>query len=251
VGIADPDDVRTLALLNSELRRQVVVVLSADHPLFDSERRGLCSDLPPMCGSLPYLKLAQPLPRGYGRFFFHKRAVRLASRLLGMVSPNRRFVTGGHTHRSFRGPQPVPAKCHPPAVWPTSTLTTFGEPRLLARVSLGRKEMRVNARKHVRKEGSRQFKSAPLRQPVCKSCLHFGEREKIRAKCGILSTRSATERAGSRRFQPIRRAFSLCKTETVRFGALNALWAAVARPSPLRETGSLILIDSTSLGQRG
>jgi hypothetical protein len=60
---------------------------------------------------------------------------------------------------------------------------------------------------------------APLRQPVCTSCLHFGEREKIRAKCGILSARSVTERAGSRRIQPIRRVFSLCKTETVRFSA--------------------------------
>ena len=26
---------------------------------------------------------------------------------------------------------------------------------------------------------------APLRQPVCTSCLHFGEREKIRAKCAF------------------------------------------------------------------
>jgi hypothetical protein len=32
---------------------------------------------------------------------------------------------------------------------------------------------------------------------------------------------------------------------------LNALWAAFARPSPLRGTASLILIDPTSLGQRG
>jgi hypothetical protein len=29
------------------------------------------------------------------------------------------------------------------------TLTTFGEPRLLARVSLGRKEMRLKAGNHV------------------------------------------------------------------------------------------------------
>jgi hypothetical protein len=31
------------------------------------------------------------------------------------------------------------------------------------------------SRKHVRNEGSRRFKSVPLRQPVCTFYLHFGE----------------------------------------------------------------------------
>jgi hypothetical protein len=34
--------------------------------------------------------------------------------------------------------------------------------------------MRVRTREHVRNEGSRRFKSVPLRQPVCRFHLHFG-----------------------------------------------------------------------------
>jgi hypothetical protein len=43
------------------------------------------------------------------------------------------------------------------------------------RIRPRRKEMRVRAGEHVRNEGSRRFKSAPLRQAVRIFCLHFGE----------------------------------------------------------------------------
>jgi hypothetical protein len=44
-------------------------------------------------------------------------------------------------------------------------------------------------------------------------------RQKLRAKCGVLSARNAPERAGSRRVRWIRRASSPCEIETVRFSA--------------------------------
>src|SRR6266404_5645403 len=59
----------------------------------------------------------------------------------------------------------------------------------------------------------------PLRQPVCTFYLHFGEGQKLRAKCGVLSARSAPERAGSRRIRPIWRALSPCEVKTVRVSA--------------------------------
>ena len=63
----------------------------------------------------------------------------------------------------------------------------------------------------------------------------FWRRQKLRAKCGVLSARSAPERAGSRRVRPIGRAFSPCEINTVRFSGLSALWAAFAQPSPSRD----------------
>src|ERR1700737_4808609 len=68
-----------------------------------------------------------------------------------------------------------------------------------ARGEVAEPGLRRTPGERVNSEGFPGFKSPPLRQQVCTSCLHFGEREKIRAKCGILSARSATERAGSRR----------------------------------------------------
>jgi hypothetical protein len=58
----------------------------------------------------------------------------------------------------------------------------------------------------------------------------FRRRQKLRAKCGVLSTRSAPERASSRRIRPIRRAFSPCEVKTIRFQRLNVRRAAV-RPT--------------------
>ena len=41
------------------------------------------------------------------------------------------------------------------------------------------KEMRVRTREHVRNEGSRRFKSAPLRHTVWHASLHYGEAMKL------------------------------------------------------------------------
>src|SRR5579864_7368603 len=53
-----------------------VVVISADRSLFDNKCTEPYGDLPPLCGSLPYLKLAQALfARLVGVSFFDKRTV--------------------------------------------------------------------------------------------------------------------------------------------------------------------------------
>lgn len=47
-----------------------MLLLSPDHPLFDNKCREPCGDLPSVCGSLPYLKLAQPLLARLMAFLF-------------------------------------------------------------------------------------------------------------------------------------------------------------------------------------
>jgi hypothetical protein len=77
----------------------------------------------------------------------------------------------------------------------------------------------------------------PLSPPTSMYILPtFWRRQKLRAECGVLSARSAPERAGSRRNRPIRRAFSPCEVITVRLNSLEAFGAAFAQASPLQGT---------------
>ena len=84
-------------------------------------------------------------------------------------------------------------------------------------------------------EGFRGFKSAPLRQPVLRFALHFGEARNF-ARNAAFFLPAAPERATSRRTRPIRRAFSPCEIITVRLNSLEAFWAAFAQASPLQGT---------------
>ena len=45
--------------------------------------------------------------------------------------------------------------------------------------------MRVRTREHVRNEGSRRFKSAPLRQPVSTFAYIYGEGRKLARNAGV------------------------------------------------------------------
>jgi hypothetical protein len=70
--------------------------------------------------------------------FLRTRRARITPAAIGFPTAHRRRTPG------LRRPNPQFG-----AVWPTLTLATFSEPRLLARVSLGRKKMRLKAGNHV------------------------------------------------------------------------------------------------------